>query len=333
MIAGLFEYPAALLAWFYSITHNYILAISMIAFVVMVITAPLVLKSTKGMLEMQKLQPEMKRLQNQYRGDRQKLNEEMMKLYQEHKVNPMASCFPLLLQMPVFIIMFQVLHGLTNTGPDGTFLPKYISESSALYKSLVGQTEMMAWGLDLSKRPYSMMGESFGQGLLYVGLVVALGALYFVQQRMVASRAAVSPTVSPTQQKLMQYLPVAFAVFMGFYLTGLVIYYFAQAIFRIGLNWYITHRFYKGDESLGRQAQKASEKARELHKENGGGGGLFSQAKRQAEEAKAAQAAKQPTTSKRVTPPKNKPTPTSGSKSTARPPSSGKAGRPDTKKK
>ena len=90
MIAGLFEAPASLLAWFYSFTHNYILAISLIALVVMVITAPLVLKSTKGMLEMQKLQPEMKRLQNQYRGDRQKLNEEMMKLYQEHKVNPMA---------------------------------------------------------------------------------------------------------------------------------------------------------------------------------------------------------------------------------------------------
>jgi YidC/Oxa1 family membrane protein insertase len=207
-----------------------------------------------------------------------------------------------------------------------------VSSSSALYQSLVGQTEMMAWGLDLSKRPYSMMSESFVEGLIYVGLVVALGALYFVQQRMVASRAAVSPTVSPTQQKLMQYLPVAFAVFMGFYLTGLVIYYFAQAVFRIGLNWYITHRFYKGEESLGRQAQKASETARELHKESGGGGGLFSQAKKQAQEAKAAQATKPPTTSKRVTPPKNKPTPTSG-KSTARPPSSGKAARPDTKKK
>ena len=62
MIAGLFEPPAALLAWFYSITHNYIVAISLIAFVVMLVTAPLVLKSTKGMLEMQKLQPELRKL-------------------------------------------------------------------------------------------------------------------------------------------------------------------------------------------------------------------------------------------------------------------------------
>jgi YidC/Oxa1 family membrane protein insertase len=114
MIAGLFEPPAALISWFYAITNNYILAISMIALVVMILTAPLVLKSTKGMLEMQKLQPEMRKLQQEHRGDRQKLNEEMMKLYQQHKVNPMASCFPLLLQMPVFIIMYRVLHGLTN---------------------------------------------------------------------------------------------------------------------------------------------------------------------------------------------------------------------------
>jgi YidC/Oxa1 family membrane protein insertase len=351
MIAGVFEYPAALLAWFYSLTTNYILAISMIALVVMLVTAPLVLKSTKGMLEMQKLQPEMKKLQNQYRGDRQKLNEEMMKLYQEHKVNPLASCFPLLLQMPVFIIMFRVLHGLTReitcTGTNVTqyaqaclgnagktvFAPQYVSSSSKLYQSLVGQNEMIAWGLDLSKRPFSVMRESFTEGLVYVGLVLLLGILYFLQQRMVASRAAVSPTVSPTQQKLMQYLPVVFAVFMGFYLTGLVIYYFAQAVFRIGLNWYITHRFYKGDESLGRQAQQASEKARELHKESGGGGGgLFGQAKKDAIAAKEAKAAPSTTTSKRVTPPKNKPTPSSTG-STSRPPSSGKAARPDTKKK
>ena len=57
--------------------------------------------------------------------------------------------------------------------------------------------------------------------------------------------------MSATQQKIMQYLPVVFAVFLVFYLTGLVIYYMAQAIFRIGLQYYITHRFYKGEHSLG----------------------------------------------------------------------------------
>jgi YidC/Oxa1 family membrane protein insertase len=353
MIAGLFEPFAALLAWFYSFTHNYILAIAVIALVVMVITAPLVLKSTKGMLEMQKLQPEMKKLQNQYRGDRQKLNEEMMKLYQEHKVNPLASCFPLLLQMPVFIIMFRVLHGLTTTvtcdaagikdhatacaGQTASaavkvFEPQYLSTSTKLYQSLVGKHEMLAWGLDLSKRPFLVMKDSFSQGLLYITLVLALGALYFLQQRMVASRVAVSPTISASQQKLMQYLPVVFAVFMGFSLTGLVVYYFAQAVFRIGLNYYITHRFYKGEESLGRQAQAASERARELHKKEpgAGGGGLFAQAKRDLAATKSQAAEKQAaaTPSKRVTPPKNKPTP-QATRSSGRPPSTGKVARPE----
>jgi YidC/Oxa1 family membrane protein insertase len=332
MIAGLFEPPAALLAWFYSFTHNYIIAISMIALVVMIITAPLVLKSTKGMLEMQKLQPEMRRLQQEHRGDRQALNAEMMKLYQQHKVNPMASCFPLLLQMPVFIIMYQVLRGLSHGGEVNGFAPQYISTSSRLYKDLVGQHEMLTWGLDLARRPSEVISESFGKGLIYAMIVVALGVLYYVQQKMVAARAQVAPNMSEMQAKLMQYLPVVFAVFLVFYLTGLVIYYMAQAIFRIGLQYYITHRFYKGEHSLGRQAQAAGERAREIAKKDGGGGGLFAQAKRQIGEAKQAPAkasgAKPPTASKRVTPPKNRPT--TSSKSSIRPASTGKSVRPNS---
>jgi YidC/Oxa1 family membrane protein insertase len=137
----------------------------------------------------------------------------------------------------------------------------------------------------------------------------------------------------------MQYLPVVFAVFLVFYLTGLVIYYMAQAIFRIGLQYYITHRFYKGEHSLGRQAQAAGERAREIAKKDGGGGGLFAQAKRQMGEAKQparsagaketgpkGAGAKPPTVSKRVTPPKNRPT---ASGRSARPASTGKTVRPN----
>jgi YidC/Oxa1 family membrane protein insertase len=156
---------------------------------------------------------------------------------------------------------------------------------------------------------------------------------------MVAARASVSPTMSAAQQKIMQYLPVVFAVFLVFYLTGLVIYYMAQAIIRIGLQWYITHRFYKGEHSLGQQAQRAGARAREMQ-EKDGGGGLFAQARRDLAAAKNppkdAAAAKRPagkpggrptggTASKRVTPPKNAPTP---SARTNKPPSSGRAGRP-----
>ena len=103
----MFQAAAWLVATFFAWTSSYAIAIALVAVAIMLLITPLTLKSTKGMLEMQRLQPEMKKLQNQHKGDRQKLNEEIMKLYQEHKVNPLASCLPLLAQMPEFFIMFR----------------------------------------------------------------------------------------------------------------------------------------------------------------------------------------------------------------------------------
>jgi len=258
----MFELAARLIAAFYAWTHSYSVAIGLVAIVVMLIITPLTLKSTKGMLEMQRLQPEMRRLQTQFKGDRQQLNAEMMKLYQEHKVNPLASCLPLLAQMPVFIIMFRALSGLGNR-VDGWLAPKYLNETSELFISLNGKAEMRSFGLDLSITPQAAVQDSFGKGLVYIVLVAALAALYFVQQRMVASRT-VSPTMSATQAKIMQYLPVVFAVFQLFLPTSLVVYYIVQAIVRIVQQYYITKRFYGNDDSLGRQAQAASAKARDI---------------------------------------------------------------------
>ena len=323
MIAGIFEWPADVLAWLYALTGSYASAIGLIAVIVMALVTPLILKSTKGMLEMQRLAPEMRRLQNEHRGDRQKLNEEMMKLYQEHKVNPMASCLPLVAQMPVFIIMFRILTGMTYEPAGGNelvaravlnaggvdssepigFMPRYLSRSSELYDSLARSTEMSSLGLDLAVSPSDMLGQDFARGLVYAGIVAVLGGLYFFQQRMVAARAAVSPTMSETQQKLMQYLPVVFAVFQIFFLLGLVVYYIVQSILRILQQYYITKRFYGSDESLGRQAQAASERARELAKTDGGGGPL-AQARRDLADAK--KGGKNDTAGKRS--PKNQPT-------------------------
>ncbi len=351
----MFEIPAALLSWFYGWTNSYMIAIALIAAVVMAITTPLTLKSTKGMLEMQRLAPEMRKLQNEYRNDRTKLNEEMMKLYQEHKVNPMASCLPLLAQAPVFYIMFRILRGLAYEPSSGAarqvsdavwgafdradevadpgFIPRYLSTDSALYRSLFGEHEMLSLGLDLSKSAAVHVTEGFVGALPYVVLVVLLGVLYFVQQRMVAARAAISPTMSAGQAKLMQYLPVAFAIFQIFFLAALVVYYIFQTLLRIAQQAYITRAFYGHDESLGRQAQRAGEAAREEAKKNGESGGLFAQAKRElsgggskqetgnspassttsSKTTKPAKPAK-PAPSKRVTPPKSRPTPSAGAK-------------------
>ena len=80
----------------------------------MIITTPLTLKGTRSMIEMQRLQPEIRRLQVQYKDDRQKLNEELMAFYKEHEINPVGGCLPLLIQAPVFSILFYVVQGLTS---------------------------------------------------------------------------------------------------------------------------------------------------------------------------------------------------------------------------
>ena len=232
------------------------------------------------MLEMQRLQPEVKRLQAQYRGDRQKLSEETMKLYQEHKVNPLASCLPLLLQMPIFFIMYRVLHGLTNLTSkqvilsDGTVVPRERScrrtsrRAPICTRASSVRPKMMSFGLDLSKSPAYFISESFATGTALRRCSWWPSACCTSSSRgwwLPAPRPA--RRCRPTQAKVMQYLPVVFAVFQIFFLTGLVIYYITQAIFRIGQNFYITKRFYGHEESLGRQAQKAGERAREEAKQ------------------------------------------------------------------
>ena len=183
----------ALVAWIYGAIGNYGVTIVALTVVIRVILLPLGIRQIRSMQAMQIIQPEIKRLQTKYKGDRQKLNEEMMKLYQEHKVNPLSSCLPLLAQMPVFIIMFRVLHGLTSTvtctgeavaknllactpanAGKQVFVPKYLDTTTKLYQSLVGKNTMTSWGLDLSKRPFGMMSEGFGKGLLYMLLVLVL---------------------------------------------------------------------------------------------------------------------------------------------------------------
>lgn len=294
----MFQAAAWLVATFYAWTHNYAIAIALVSVAIMLLITPLTLKSTKGMLEMQRLQPEMRRLQQQYKGDRQKLNEEMMKLYQEHKVNPLASCLPLLAQLPVFFIMFRVLHGLTQIGADGKFDPQYIDKASELFVSLNEKSKMVSFGLDLAVTPVEALQDNFAHGLWYALLVIAMAALFLIQQRMIASRT-VNPTMSATQAKIMQYLPVAFAFFQVFLPTGLVVYYAVQAVIRILQQWYITRRFYGDEGALGRQAQQASTKARDMKVEED-----KSSSKKKADDSPAA-----PIVSKRVTPSKNKPSP------------------------
>jgi YidC/Oxa1 family membrane protein insertase len=107
---GLFRmWLLVLLGFFYNVFHNYGVAIIALTITIKILFIPLTHKSFSSMKKMQELQPKMKALQEQFRSEPQKLNKEVMELYKKHKVNPLGGCFPLLLQMPIFIALYQVL--------------------------------------------------------------------------------------------------------------------------------------------------------------------------------------------------------------------------------
>src|ERR687891_2266248 len=122
MLDPLYDAVGYVLAFFYALIPNLGVAIILLTITVMLLLFPLTAKSARSMLAMQRLQPEIKKLQAKHKGDRQKLNEEMMKLYQEHKVNPLGGCLPLLLQMPVFFALFNVLRDPLDWVPTGSAL-------------------------------------------------------------------------------------------------------------------------------------------------------------------------------------------------------------------
>jgi len=97
------------LYWIYSGVNNYGLAIIIFTILVRAAMVPLTLKQYKSTAEMQKVQPLLKEVQRKYANDKEKLNQETMKLYQEHKINPAGGCLPLLIQMPILFALWQVI--------------------------------------------------------------------------------------------------------------------------------------------------------------------------------------------------------------------------------
>ena len=105
----MFNFIADVLAFFYDVWPSYGVSIIFLTLAVMVVSTPLTLKSTRSMLQMQRLQPELKAIQNRYKDDRQKMNEELMAFYQENGINPLGGCLPMLIQLPIFLVLFLSL--------------------------------------------------------------------------------------------------------------------------------------------------------------------------------------------------------------------------------
>jgi YidC/Oxa1 family membrane protein insertase len=288
MLNGLFELIANTLNFFYSYVHNYAIAIALLTVVVMLITTPLTLKGTRSMIEMQRLQPQIRKLQLQYKDDRQKLNEELMAFYKEHEINPVGGCLPLLIQAPVFSILYYVVQGLTreatfvgvqqlaateypalDLAATPGFRPKYLDSSTELYQALVGTDHMNSFGVDLSQSTSTALSEGFVHALPYIALVAVIAFLSWYQQRQIMGRNA-NAEVSQQQQMMMRIGPLMYVFFAFVSPAAIGIYFLISTLWRVGQQHYITRALYRGEDSVGVQAQKAMAELREAKKNENG---------------------------------------------------------------
>src|SRR5665213_1620782 len=118
----MFGFLAQLLAWCFDLVRNYAVAIVLFTLIVMGAVTPFTIKGMRSAAEMARLQPEMKKLQDQHKNDKVKQNEEVQALFKEHGVNPLGGCLPMLLPLPIFFVIFRLLEKLT-TRHNGTFAP------------------------------------------------------------------------------------------------------------------------------------------------------------------------------------------------------------------
>ncbi|MCX7831360.1 MAG: YidC/Oxa1 family membrane protein insertase [Actinobacteria bacterium] len=100
----------SLLQFFYNLSGSYGWAIVFLTILVRIVLLPLTIQQTKAQIDLQRIQPKVKELQKKYKDDKEKLNQELLKLYSEHKVNPFGGCLPLLIQLPVFFALFKTLN-------------------------------------------------------------------------------------------------------------------------------------------------------------------------------------------------------------------------------
>ncbi len=267
----MFDFIAQVLALFYELPvvgGNYGLAIIMLTIAVMIVLMPLTLRATRSTIKMQQVQPEMKRLQKEYKDDREAMNRELMALYSEHGINPIGGCVPMLAQLPVFLVLFNVLRGLTRRSeetpffdvanqvrlrnglevlPGDTFNPRYVSRDSELYADLHRDTSMDFGPFDLAARAIDVIQDNILRGLPYVVLIAFVVFSSYFQQRQVSARRAPGAEESPMmaqQQMLLKFLPLLSGVWSFLFPAGLVLYWATSNLFRIGQQAYITRQIY-----------------------------------------------------------------------------------------
>lgn len=206
---GFFSILARPLFWilkiFYSISHNYGIAIIILTILVRIPFIPLINKGQRSMKKLQDIQPRMAELKEKYKNDPQRMQKELMELYKKHKVNPMGGCLPMLLQIPVFFALYKVL----------------------LISIELRSAPFMFWIKDLSaKDPYFI-------------LPIVMGVTMVIQQKMTPS------TMDPTQQKIMMIMPIVFTFMFLTFPSGLVLYWLVNNVLSIAQQWYMNRKVAK----------------------------------------------------------------------------------------
>jgi membrane protein insertase, YidC/Oxa1 family, C-terminal domain len=205
-----------ILQFFYGFTHNWGWAIVLLTILVRVVLIPLTYRQFKSMRGMQQLQPQIKALQEKYKGKRELLNQKMMEFYKENQVNPMGSCLPLVLQMPVFFALFYALNP-TRAANAGVF----VENLSWLWIRDWGPGQPGWLARDITKFDLILL-------------------VFYVASQFLSSLQTTSK--DPTQRMMMMSMPVVIGVVMyvGKWPAGLFIYWVTSNLWTVGQQYVIT---------------------------------------------------------------------------------------------
>ncbi|MBC8499792.1 MAG: membrane protein insertase YidC, partial [Candidatus Atribacteria bacterium] len=230
-------------------------AIILLTILIRLILYPLMQKQMVSMREMQKIQPLMKAVQEKYKNDKERLNKELMALYKEHKVNPMSGCLPLIIQMPILILLFQVLRVFEYKDKlTGDIVGGFLWIADKVPEIKAGLlTGNIIGGLAASERliplgninPNTMLPSGIFN-LQYIGILPFLvaGSMY-IQQKMTSPGGAEGKGGGSSEQtqKMMTIMMPLMIGFMSFSLpSGLSLYWFTSTLLGIGQQYLINKK-------------------------------------------------------------------------------------------
>jgi len=201
-----------ILTLLFALFHNWGLAIIALSALIYLAFSPLTKKSAQSFKKMQELQPQMEALKVKYKTDSQRLNQEIMKLYSENKLNPLGGCLPLFIQLPIFFALYPILM-------------RFIEIKGASF----------LWIKDLSKPDTLSFLGAVGDKIHV--LPVLMAGLMFFQQKLNSSKSA----INPEQQKMMTlFFPIFFGVIFYSFPAGLVLYWFTNSLFSTAYQYKIS---------------------------------------------------------------------------------------------